>query len=417
MNQQPSNRRSFSDFTSNIRDQRIRGLGIRAIRSQANLRHSTVLRNIELNVPTKNEEHKSLKQSSSRNSRSFGKRAASRESNRSPEKLLEQVPRPNLIPLNNRKLRKARSTNFPRTRHIRTKKSEPCFQTIDSNTEPMDLDIVTVGDSKCGKTALISSYIQHTFDFSLPFKETIIDSYCKEVHSSENELVKLNVWDIGGKEEYDRLRPFGYVNASAVLMCFALDDRQSFYNLFDKWIPEVAARCPRVPLVLVGLKRDKVDKEFPIITKKEIKQLYQKVGARYYIGCSAKEMKGIQRLFHKTIMLGLAHKSGSDPENYLINPNIAASSLTLPDGIIDEENINYREESGEYSKDDELNSNDDESSDRDSIHVKRRHRKGKVFRKTSKWFHQRGSSKGSKIKVYRYSSYIKEGDKPQCVIM
>ena len=37
------------------------------------------------------------------------------------------------------------------------------------------------------------------------------------------------------------------------LVCYSVDNRTSFDNIENKWIPELRSHCPKVPLVLVGM--------------------------------------------------------------------------------------------------------------------------------------------------------------------
>ena len=68
--------------------------------------------------------------------------------------------------------------------------------------------------------------------------------------------VELALWDTAGQEDYDRLRPLSYPDTDVILLCFAVDNPDSFENVREKWIPEVNHFCHNVPVVLVGTKKD-----------------------------------------------------------------------------------------------------------------------------------------------------------------
>ena len=68
--------------------------------------------------------------------------------------------------------------------------------------------------------------------------------------------MELALWDTAGQEDYDRLRPLSYPDTDVVLMCFAINNLDSFDNILEKWLPEVKHYCPNIPVVLVGCKRD-----------------------------------------------------------------------------------------------------------------------------------------------------------------
>ena len=86
--------------------------------------------------------------------------------------------------------------------------------------------------------------------------------------------VELALWDTAGQEDYDRLRPLSYPDTDVILMCFSIDSPDSLQNIpgkfthgfyfrsltsgffIEKWVPEVRHFCPKVPIVLVGNKKD-----------------------------------------------------------------------------------------------------------------------------------------------------------------
>lgn len=68
--------------------------------------------------------------------------------------------------------------------------------------------------------------------------------------------MQLALWDTAGQEDYDRLRPLSYPDTDVLLLCFAVDNPDSFENVTDKWAGELHAFCPKVPVVLVGTKTD-----------------------------------------------------------------------------------------------------------------------------------------------------------------
>ena len=68
--------------------------------------------------------------------------------------------------------------------------------------------------------------------------------------------MQLALWDTAGQEDYDRLRPLSYPDTDVLLLCFAVDNPDSFENVADKWAVELHAFCPGAPIILVGTKTD-----------------------------------------------------------------------------------------------------------------------------------------------------------------
>lgn len=60
----------------------------------------------------------------------------------------------------------------------------------------------------------------------------------------------------GRARRYDRLRPLSYPQTDCFFMCFAVNDRASFAEARDKFVPEVRLHCPSAPIILVGTKAD-----------------------------------------------------------------------------------------------------------------------------------------------------------------
>ena len=58
--------------------------------------------------------------------------------------------------------------------------------------------------------------------------------------------MELALWDTAGQEDYDRLRPLSYPDTDVILLCFAINSRDSLENVSDKWKPEVDHFCPKV---------------------------------------------------------------------------------------------------------------------------------------------------------------------------
>lgn len=80
--------------------------------------------------------------------------------------------------------------------------------------------------------------------------------------------IRLALWDTAGQEDFDRLRHISYPNTDVILMCFSVESRVSFENVLSKWTPEVKRFCSKVPIILVGNKKDIRD---DLGTLKEIK--------------------------------------------------------------------------------------------------------------------------------------------------
>ena len=69
-------------------------------------------------------------------------------------------------------------------------------------------------------------------------------------------IVPVGLWDTAGQEDYDRLRPLSYASADVFLACFTVTTRSTLDNIENKWIPELKHYGRKVPIILVGCKKD-----------------------------------------------------------------------------------------------------------------------------------------------------------------
>jgi len=120
--------------------------------------------------------------------------------------------------------------------------------------------VVVVGDQTVGKTSLLLRYSRNTF--SEEYKITLgTDFIIKSERIDDNNEFHLCLWDLAGHPSFLTLRQYYIRGANGALVCFALNDEQSFENV-GKWLKELSTK--KIPIILVGTKSDidqKVDQE------------------------------------------------------------------------------------------------------------------------------------------------------------
>jgi len=177
--------------------------------------------------------------------------------------------------------------------------------------------LVIVGDGACGKTSLLIVYKNGKFpEVHVP---TIFESFVAKI-IIDGKTIELLLWDTAGQDDFDRLRPLSYPNTDVILMCFGIDSPDSFKNIEQKWSPEITHHCPRVPVILIGNKKDlrndvETKKYLMSMRQEPIKTeqgqaMAQKIGANMYLECSAKTKEGVQVLFETATRCALARRSG-----------------------------------------------------------------------------------------------------------
>ena len=195
------------------------------------------------------------------------------------------------------------------------KKVRESSDSDDLSRLPIRKKLVIVGDGGCGKTCLLTVFVEGEFpEVYVPnaFKTCVADI---EV---SGRLVKLELWDTAGQDDYERLRPLSYQDADAFLICFSISNPVSFLNISEKYHPEVNHFCPRVPVILVGTKGDlRNDNETLLelekckqkpVTPEEGQQMAQSIKAHAYLECSAKTGEGVGDVFEMAASASLAKK-------------------------------------------------------------------------------------------------------------
>eukprot|EP00730_Choanoeca_flexa_P015435 TRINITY_DN7088_c0_g1_i2.p1 TRINITY_DN7088_c0_g1~~TRINITY_DN7088_c0_g1_i2.p1 ORF type:complete len:151 (+),score=16.78 TRINITY_DN7088_c0_g1_i2:223-675(+) len=108
--------------------------------------------------------------------------------------------------------------------------------------------LVCIGDGSAGKTCLLTVFANG--EFPDKYVPTVFENYVANLDLGETK-VELALWDTAGQEDYSHIRPLSYQDAHVFLICFAVDNRDSFDNVENKWVPEMKQYCPKVPYVVV----------------------------------------------------------------------------------------------------------------------------------------------------------------------
>lgn len=115
-------------------------------------------------------------------------------------------------------------------------------------------------------------------------------------------------------------RPLSYPDTNVILICFSVANPDSLGNVADKWLPEVSHFCPKVPVILVGTKKDlrtdpgvmeelSLSKSKPVSTEQG-QQMATLIQAHAYLECSSRTREGVREVFESAAIAALRkHKS------------------------------------------------------------------------------------------------------------
>ena len=68
--------------------------------------------------------------------------------------------------------------------------------------------------------------------------------------------MQLTIFDTAGHDDLSALRPISYGGTDCFLICYAINDRNSFENASRKWLAEIKTCASLAPCILVGTKSD-----------------------------------------------------------------------------------------------------------------------------------------------------------------
>jgi GTPase SAR1 family protein len=101
-----------------------------------------------------------------------------------------------------------------------------------------------------------------------------------------------------------------YCGKDLVIICFSVAAPESLEHVETVWVPEVRHHCPGVPILLVGLQRDKEasgtmrEGERPV-ERSSGKHVSDKIKASGYLECSARAGRGVDEVFREAAKLAL----------------------------------------------------------------------------------------------------------------
>ena len=157
--------------------------------------------------------------------------------------------------------------------------------------------VVLLGESGVGKTSIISRFINGTFEERL-MSTTGASYVCRNLTFPEfqNKMVKFEIWDTAGQEQYRALNKIFYKDASVCILVYDITNIKSFNALKEYWHSEVIESTPKG--IVLGLAANKSDLDDKEEVPEEMARNFAKEINAVFMYTSAFKFIGIDELFH-----------------------------------------------------------------------------------------------------------------------
>ena len=142
-----------------------------------------------------------------------------------------------------------------------------------------EFKLLTLGNSKVGKTSFILKYTEDTFTTNT--STTIgIDYKDKYEILKNNQKVKIAIYDTNGQERFKSLSLNYLKKADGILLFYDITDKESFDSI-KEWMQSIyEIKDNNFPIVLIGNKIDLEDER--IVTKEEGESESVKYNIKFY---------------------------------------------------------------------------------------------------------------------------------------
>ncbi|PVF94895.1 ras-domain-containing protein [Serendipita vermifera] len=144
--------------------------------------------------------------------------------------------------------------------------------------------------------------------------------YSKQgVKTDRGQAVDIAAWHFGHGTGGDspQLRGITYQYIDAFLICFSVDDRDSFEHVEQKWLPEILYFSSGIPFILVACKIDLRNnavrleemerRREKMVSTEEGEVMAQRIGAKAHIECSSLDRTNVDEVFQKATSIAVTY--------------------------------------------------------------------------------------------------------------
>ena len=149
--------------------------------------------------------------------------------------------------------------------------------------------LLVVGNSGVGKSSLLLRFAEDKF--TELFESTIGVDFKIKYMTVNDKIIKLQLWDSAGNEQFRSITKCYYKGTSGVIIVYDVTDVNSFNNI-KTWVNDIKENSDNMPFILVGNKTD-LDRKIPY---EQAKELADSLNIEY-IETSSKNNKNIEKVF------------------------------------------------------------------------------------------------------------------------
>ena len=116
--------------------------------------------------------------------------------------------------------------------------------------------VVLVGESRVGKTSIITQFIEQTFQED---QQSTTDGTftTKSVVCDGGKVLKFEIWDTSGQERYHALTKMFYKDANPAILVYDIKHKDSFKELQTYWERQIKDSSP--PNIILTVAANKSD--------------------------------------------------------------------------------------------------------------------------------------------------------------
>ena len=180
--------------------------------------------------------------------------------------------------------------------------------------EPIELKIITLGNSQVGKTSIINRFTSNYFDKDL-INTIGIDSKTHQMKIGEK-TINLKIWDSAGQERFRSIQKHYYNQVDGILFVYDITKEDSF-KIIESWFDEVKTKAINTLCgVLIGNKSDLEDERE--VSTEDGKKLAHQLELKF-IECSAFTGDNVEQAFIDLVESILEKKKKENIDYIVLN--------------------------------------------------------------------------------------------------